>query len=233
MRATALGWGTWLRRGEGAEESELDRGFRQLGSRESSYVVMPRTVPQNLQPVADLSTGRLLKPRLVRGLGEPEHMCDYCDGDIDETLEEFYERTIRPAIDRHGWYIQYVEGDRTHAPFAYTIGLTEHGCSELLVTGVGMAEAAALLNMGGEVVHRRPVRHGQRVTVAGRRVEVVVLPHPEVHLLFAADVYGPGLQAIQLVHADHSGVWPWSRGYRGGAGGQPVLGERAVGRRAG
>jgi hypothetical protein len=94
-------------------------------------------------------------------------------------------------------------------------------------------EAAVLLNAGGELAHTKHLRHGQRVTVAGRRVEVVVLPHPEAHLLFADDVYGPDLRAVQLVHADESGIWPWSRGYRGGAGGQPVLGPRAVRRLAG
>jgi hypothetical protein len=64
-------------------------------------------------------------------------------------------------------------------------------------------------------------------------VEVVALPHPEAHLLFAGDVYGPDLKAVQLVYADDSGIWPWSRGHRGGVGGQPVLGPRAERRRAG
>jgi hypothetical protein len=161
-------------------------------------------------------------------------MCEHCDDDdLDETVEEFYGRLIRPMIDRYGWYIQYVYGERNAAPYAYTIGLTEHGCPELIATGVTQEEAAALLNTGGELLHRRHLSHGARVTVAGRRVEVVVLPHPEAHLLFAGDVYGPKLTALQLVHPDESGIWPWSRGYRGGAGGQPVLGPRASRRIAG
>lgn len=155
-------------------------------------------------------------------------MCEHCDS--DESFEEYYGRVIRPTIDSYGWFIQYVEG----APsFAYTIGLTEHGCPELIATGVTQAEATALLNAGGSLAHRRELVHGLRASVAERRVEVVVLPHPEAHLLFAGDVYGPKLVAVQLVHADDSGIWPWSRGYRGGAGGQPVLGPRAVRRRAG
>lgn len=161
-------------------------------------------------------------------------MCEHCDDeDVDETVEDFYGRVVRPMIDRYGWYIQYVYGERNAAPYAYTIGLTEHGCPELITTGVTPEEAAALLNAGGELVHRRHQSHGARVTVAGRRVEVVALPHPEAHLLFAGDVYGPKLTALQLVHADDSGIWPWSRGYRGGAGGQPVLGPRAARRIAG
>jgi hypothetical protein len=160
-------------------------------------------------------------------------VCDYCDADSDETLEEFYARVIRPTIDRCGWYIQYVGDPRGGPSYAYTIGLTEHGCPELIVTGVTPEEASALLNDGGELLHGRHLGHGQRVTVAGRRVEVVELPHPEAHLLFADDVYGPDLKALQLVYADESGIWPWSRGHRGGTGGQPVLGPRAVRRRAG
>ena len=157
-------------------------------------------------------------------------MCDLCEGG-DLSFEEYYAQVIRPKMDEYGWYIQYILGGRSPA-FAYTIGLTEHGFPErsfpeLIVTGVTQEEAATLLNTGGDVLHQRDLRHGQRVTIAGRRVEIVELPHPEAHLLFADDVYGPELQAIQLVYADESGIWPWSRGYRGGAGGQPVLGPRA------
>ncbi|MBC7374956.1 MAG: DUF4262 domain-containing protein [Frankiales bacterium] len=158
-------------------------------------------------------------------------MCDHCD--LDESLEQFYERVVRPQIDSFGWFIQYVYGEGNAAPYAYTIGLTEHGYPELIATGVTVPEAASLLNAGGDLLHHRQLLHGERVTVAGRRVKVVGLPHPEAHLLFAGDVYGPALRAVQLVHADDSGVWPWSRTYRGGAGGQPVLGPRAVRTRKG
>jgi hypothetical protein len=152
-------------------------------------------------------------------------MCDQCEGG-DQSLEEYYTQVIRPTIDEYGWFIQYILGGRAPA-FAYTIGLTEHGFPELIVTGVTQEQAAALLNEGGELLHRRHLAHGQRVTVAGRRVEIVELPHPDAHLLFADDVYGPDLRALQFVYADESGIWPWSRGFRGGVGGQPVLGPRA------
>jgi len=161
-------------------------------------------------------------------------VCGHCDeDDPTESGYEYYVRVIRPIIDEFGWFIQYVHAEGTFASFAYTIGLTEHGCPELIATGVTPEEAAALLNTGGEVLHRRELRHGQRVAVAGRRVEVVDLPHPEAHLLFAGDVYGDRLTAVQLVCSDERGIWPWSREHRGGLGGQPVLGPRAVRLRAG
>ena len=47
------------------------------------------------------------------------------------------------------------------------------------------------------------------------------------HLVIAIEFYGPGIRALQLVHADDRGHWPWEMGYRGVRGGQPVLGVRA------
>jgi hypothetical protein len=43
-------------------------------------------------------------------------------------------------------------------------------------------------------------------------------------LVTAIDIYGSGIRALQLVHADDRGHWPWDVGYRGR---QAVLGVRA------
>jgi len=48
--------------------------------------------------------------------------------------------------------VQYVESDR--APYAYTVGLREHGLPELLVTGLPPERTARLLDNGGV---RQPV----------------------------------------------------------------------------
>jgi hypothetical protein len=40
-------------------------------------------------------------------------------------------------------------------------------------------------------------------------------------------LYGAGIRALQIVHADDRGRWPWETGYRGVKGVQPVLGPRA------
>ena len=138
-------------------------------------------------------------------------MCDHRD--LDDSLEEFHDQVIRPKIDCLGWFIHYVNGEGNAAPYAYTIGLTEHGYTELVATGVKVQQAAALRNDGGDLLHHRQLLHGERVTVSGRRV--------------AGDVYGSALRAVQLVHADDSGVWPWCRTYRGGNGG--AAGARAAG----
>jgi hypothetical protein len=52
-------------------------------------------------------------------------------------------------------------------------------------------------------------------------------PEPPAHLLTACELYGAGIRALQIVHADDRGRWPWETGYRGVKGVQPVLGPRA------
>ncbi|MGH3528801.1 MAG: DUF4262 domain-containing protein, partial [Pseudonocardiaceae bacterium] len=47
-----------------------------------------------------------------------------------------------------------VEGDKIHPPWAYTLGLTECGLPELVVTGLALGRATRLLN--GVAAHRRP-----------------------------------------------------------------------------
>jgi Domain of unknown function (DUF4262) len=42
----------------------------------------------------------------------------------------------------------------------------------------------------------------------------------------AVAINEPGFAALQLVYADDRGHWPWDPGFRGGRGGQPVLGVR-------
>jgi hypothetical protein len=56
-------------------------------------------------------------------------------------------------------------------------------------------------------------------------IEIVEVAEPTAHLVTASEFYGPGIRALQLVHAADRGHWRWQVGYRGG---QPVLGVRAL-----
>jgi hypothetical protein len=68
---------------------------------------------------------------------------------------------------------------------------------------------------------------GERVTLpGGSLIEVVLIAEAAVHLTIAAEFHGPRFRAVQLVYADDRGHWPWDVGFRGGRGGQPVLGAR-------
>jgi len=134
-------------------------------------------------------------------------------------------------IERYGWAIQYVEPSRTSPPWAYTVGLSGYGEPELVVMGMKSEPAAALLNsMAAHVMHAATPAPGTQVQLNdGPLVEFVQLSQPSAHLHTAVQMFGPKIRALQLVHADDRGHWPWHPGYRGGRGGQPVLGPRDVG----
>jgi Domain of unknown function (DUF4262) len=136
---------------------------------------------------------------------------------------------MREMIDGHCWAVQGVERDRIHPPWAYTVGLTEHGRPELVVTGLPLTRATLLLNnVASHVLHAEAPRPGEVVPlIGGPTIEIVEVAVPDAHLFVAVEFYGSEIRALQLVHADSRGRWPWELGYRGVRGGQPVLGVRA------
>lgn len=156
-------------------------------------------------------------------------MCWQCENP-DKTTDEYLREVVLPPIACHGWAVQAVEGGRRTAPFAYTVGLTEAGLPELVVTGLAAYRAAALLDAAAaHWLHADPPPgHGEHLHLETACLEVVELPHPDAHLLVAGRLYGrEAVTAQQLVRADACGRWPWERGHRAGRGGQPVLGPRA------
>ncbi|MEV7036700.1 DUF4262 domain-containing protein [Amycolatopsis sp. NPDC051061] len=150
-------------------------------------------------------------------------MCFLCDGDGSGYLAR-----LRDGVADRGWLVQGVEGSGAYPPWAYTIGLSGYDLPELVVTGLPVLEAAELLNdLAAHSMHESPPPPGERVPLRGGLViEGVPLAEPSVHLIFAAALYGPEIRALQLVHADSRGRFPWSPDYRDGRGGQPVLGVR-------
>jgi hypothetical protein len=162
-------------------------------------------------------------------------MCWYCDN--PDATDEDYLGMIITTIDRFGWAVQSVEGDRLHAPFAYTVGLTLRGLPELAVTGLGGRASAGLLNeFADEFVHRRVPAPGERIPLGdGRALEMVCVPHPEAYLftaisLFeqpegARDALPQAVRGLQLAWSDERGRWPWEPGFRGR---QFLMGPRAA-----
>ncbi|MDT7803783.1 MAG: hypothetical protein QOI78_7216 [Actinomycetota bacterium] len=153
-------------------------------------------------------------------------MCQQCE-DPDRSG---YLGQLREGVADRGWLVQGVEGARPYPPWAYTVGLSGYGLPELVVTGLPLRAAANLLNdMASHSVHAAPPDPGERIPLrGGPRIEVVPLAEPSAHLVFAVALYGPEIRALQLVHADDQGRWPWSPDFRDGFGGQPVLGVRHV-----
>jgi len=155
-------------------------------------------------------------------------MCWQCDHPGSTRAD--YLAHLRELVACHGWAVQGVARDRIRPPWAYTVGLTEAGRPELAVTGLPLRRAAHLLNeVAAHVVHAAPPRPGEQIQLTGGPlIEIVQITEPTVHLVISSELYGPGMTALQLVHADDRGHWPWEVGYRGGRGGQPVLGVRAA-----
>jgi Domain of unknown function (DUF4262) len=151
-------------------------------------------------------------------------MCWQCDHPGSARAD--YLSHLTDVIARYGWAVQGVERDRLRPPWAYTVGLSEAGRPELVVTGIPFTRATKLLNgVAAHVMHAAAPRPGEVVElVGGPVIQIVKVDHPSAHLETAIALYGPGISALQVVHADDRGRWPWETGYRGIRGGQPVLG---------
>lgn len=99
-----------------------------------------------------------------------------------------------------------------------------------MVTGLSLGRATRLLNdVASHVLHAAAPRPGEQIPLRdGPLIEIVEVANPAAHLVIASEFYGPRIRALQVVHADDRGHWPWEVGYRGVRGGQPVLGVRAT-----
>lgn len=150
-------------------------------------------------------------------------MCDHPGSTVDQWLDEIHEVKTRT-----GWALQYVEHDQR--PFAYTVGLTDFGLPELLVSGVSPPRAARMLNrFAAQFLDRGAPAPGEQIAMlGGSRVEVVAVDQPDAHLYVAVAFYGSKVRALQLVWADARGLWPWTAAFSAGRRRQPVLGVRAA-----
>ena len=139
---------------------------------------------------------------------------------------------LRAMLDEQCWVVIHVQRDRYRSSCAYTVGLTDHGKPEIVVTGLPHERATDLLNgVAAHLVHADPPPPGERVPLTdGPLIEIVRVAEPAAHPNVAVELFGSRLTALQLVYADDRGHWPWDRGFRGGRGGQPVLGARAESR---
>lgn len=150
--------------------------------------------------------------------------CDHPEADPGEYIEQ-----VRETISHHGWAVQQVERDGIHPPWAYTVGLTEWDRPEIVITGIRTHGGwIPFLNAVAEHVrHAEAPAPGTQVRwIDGPFTEFVRVTVPDAHLNMAVLLYGPRIQALQVVHADDRGHWPWDKWYRGVRGGQPVLGQR-------
>jgi Domain of unknown function (DUF4262) len=154
-------------------------------------------------------------------------MCWVCDH--PRASRQDWVDHLREMLAEQCWIVIYVRREKYRPPYSYTVGLTGHGKPEIVVTGLPEQRAGDLLNdVAAHFVHADPPPPGERVPLtSGPLIEIVRVAEPSAHLNVAVELYGPQVTALQLVYADDRGHWPWDRGFRGGRGGQPVLGARA------
>lgn len=92
-------------------------------------------------------------------------MCHICDGG---SIADEYERT-RDRIDRGEWSLTGVEG---RFPWAYTVGLTDHGYPELVAIGC-LTHGPPLLNsVANQVMSGLELRPRQQLEHRGQRIVV-------------------------------------------------------------
>ena len=82
-------------------------------------------------------------------------MCDHPDATHDDYLA-----MMRDKINYYGWAIEGVERDGDHPPWAYTVGLTQYGRPELVITGISITRGADLLNQVAAHLLHSPATRG-------------------------------------------------------------------------
>jgi hypothetical protein len=126
-----------------------------------------------------------------------------------------YDLLCLGKIAKFGWVIQGVlprQGDKD-IPFAYTVGLTEAGLPELVISGLPVGTAQSILNTAARQSLETSLRPGQALTdVASVPLRVIDAPFAEVNM--ARRLYpGKDVQALQLVWPDSAGAYPAEPGW--------------------
>ena len=90
-----------------------------------------------------------------------------CNGATwDEVLFDMHAK-----IERYGWSIEYVMGDKKHRPWGYTVGLSDRfDHPELVLVGAGMERTGTFLNsIATAISEGEPFRAGE--VILGRKGE--------------------------------------------------------------
>jgi hypothetical protein len=153
-------------------------------------------------------------------------MCWVCEH--PDATKEARLAYVQGLLREYPWVVIAVDRDGCRPPYSYTVGLSAAGRPELLVTGLAKARALnILMTVAEQVLDAGAPSPGTQLRLPGRRPgEIVRVAEPSVHLEVAADIFGRRLSALQLVYADVNGHWPWTKAFRNGRAGQPVLGPR-------
>ncbi len=130
-----------------------------------------------------------------------------------------YQKRVARVIHEHGWMVQGVfprRGDEG-LPFAYTIGLTDAGRPELIISGpFPPADVQNLLNVAAQIHIEKEIRPGDLVPgiaagdVLFKAQAARVGGHVQQALNYYRDIFGTGgkVRLIQLIWPDKHGNFP-------------------------
>ncbi len=131
-------------------------------------------------------------------------------------------------IETHGWAVRNVSDADPKKCLSYTVGLTEHGHPEVVMTGLPPDAGTAFLNIVGEIVVREGgrFRSGEATTELADGPPMPVLEVSDKTALSAVEAIYGDVPALQIVWTDSHGHLPWDPGYANPPGSQPLLGSR-------
>lgn len=139
---------------------------------------------------------------------------------------------IRALVEQHGWATMIVGAGQcqccetpdpaSESILFYTIGLTDHGHPELVLSGLDHQTGAYLVNelAAGVLCDGKKMKHGSEVQDL-----LVLQPSGEkvsgyfteacLDALYKLKQYYPdtGVTALQLIYPDAQGLYPWDEGY--------------------
>ncbi len=127
----------------------------------------------------------------------------------DESMRD-YQAQLSAVIKQYGWMVQGVfPTNPVDLGFAYTIGLTEAGLPELIISGIYDEHAKNLLNAAARKHAEQEMKHGDTVDgIANVPFRVIDAPFAEVGI--ALQRYRRNVDVLQLVWPDVNGMWPGS-----------------------
>lgn len=136
-----------------------------------------------------------------------------------EVRQASYRMKQLTMIREFGWMVQGVfptEQDQGVC-FGYTIGLTEAGLPELLISGNLSPEALkSILNLAAQRHIRDEIQPGEELTGLANTSLRVLTCRPDAPVQQARNLYGKRVRVLQLIWPDKQGRFPDEEGFGGG-----------------
>jgi hypothetical protein len=119
----------------------------------------------------NVSGARYRELDVARGGGHDRcWVCEHPESTREDRLQY-----VRGLLDQHCWIVVGVHEERYRPAYSYTVGLTDHGLPELVITGFPKQRVADLLTRAAsDVLNGAALAPGKRIRAAdGMAVEVV------------------------------------------------------------